>query len=87
MSSGLYYKNIMIVNDASTVVSDWCHNLEHHLRLSITLLQLSIMLLELSIMLLESSITLLEFSIILLENIYSIGITHDDHHITVIICL
>jgi len=28
--SGLYYKIIMMVNDASSVISEWRHNLEHH---------------------------------------------------------
>ncbi len=61
---GMYYKNIAIVNEASRVIREWCHNLEHKL-------QSSIMLLELSIVLQESSI-------ILLENILSTGVTHDD---------
>jgi hypothetical protein len=52
--SGLYYKNITVVNDASRVISGWCHNLEHHSQSSITLLESSVMLLELSVMLLES---------------------------------
>ncbi len=65
-SSGLYYKNIMIVNDASRVISEWCHNLKHHLR---------------------SSIMLPEQSIMLLDNINSTGVTHDDRHMTIIICL
>jgi hypothetical protein len=46
MTSGLYNKNIMIIKDASTVVSECSHNLEHHLLLSIMLLELSIMLVE-----------------------------------------
>jgi hypothetical protein len=29
-----YHKNIMIVNCASRVISEWCHNLEHPLRSS-----------------------------------------------------
>jgi hypothetical protein len=70
--SGLHYKNITVVNDASRVISEWCHNLEHHSQSSITLLESSIMLLELSVMLLES--------------IYSTGITHDDLHMKIIIC-
>jgi hypothetical protein len=70
---GLYYKNIMIVNDAAKVISEGRHNLEHHLRSSITLLESFIMLLELSIM--------------LLDNMYSTGITHDNHHMMIIICL
>jgi len=57
------------------------------IELSIMLIELSIMLLELPVVLLELSIILLELSIMLLENIYSIGITHDDHHMTVVICL
>ncbi len=69
--NGLHYKNITIVNDNSRVVSKWWHNLEHHSCSSIVLSELSIMLPELSIM--------------LLENIYSIGITHDNHHM--MICL
>jgi hypothetical protein len=44
---GLYYKNIMIINDASKVLS-----VEHHLQSSITLIEFSIMLLESSNMLL-----------------------------------
>jgi hypothetical protein len=36
---------------------------------------------------LESSITLLESSILLLENNYSTGITHDDHHMMIVMCL
>ncbi len=36
-------------------------------------------------MLLESSIMLLESSIMLLENIKSSGVTHDDHHTTIVI--
>ncbi len=64
---GLFYKNIMILNDASRVISGWCHNLEDHLWASITLIESLIMLLELSIMLLELSIMLLELSIMLLE--------------------
>ncbi len=32
---GLYYKNIMIVNDASRIISEWCHNMEHLLQSSI----------------------------------------------------
>jgi hypothetical protein len=51
------------------------------------LLELSIMLLELSIILLELSIKPLELSIMLLENIYSTGITHDDCHMLIVICL
>jgi len=65
MTSGLYYKTIMIKKDASTVVSECSHNLEHHLLLSVMLLELSIMLLELSIM--------------LIENIYSTGFTYSCH--------
>ncbi len=34
-----------------------------------------------SIMLPESSIMLLKSSIMLLDNIYTTGVTHDDHHI------
>jgi hypothetical protein len=48
------FKNIMIINDASSVVSEWCHNLEHPLQSSIMFLESSIMLLELSIMLREN---------------------------------
>jgi hypothetical protein len=73
-TSGLYYNNITIVNDTSRVTIEWHHNLEHHLLLSIMLLELSIMLLESSIM--------------LLENIFSTGITHDDYHmITQVACI
>jgi len=32
LNCGLYYKNIIIINDASRVVSERCHNLEHHSR-------------------------------------------------------
>ncbi len=32
LNCGLYYKNITIINDASRVVSERCHNLEHHSR-------------------------------------------------------
>jgi len=56
------------------------HNLEHHLRSSIMLLALSIVLLVWSIM-------LLELSNMLLDNIYSIGITNDLHHMTMVKCL
>ncbi len=70
---GLYYKNILIINDAARVISEWRHNLEHHLRSSITFLESSIMLLELSIM--------------LLDNMYSTGITHDNHHMMIVKCL
>jgi hypothetical protein len=73
LPSGLFYKNIMIVNDALRVISLWCHNLERYLRSSIKLLELSFMLLELSIM--------------LLKNVYNTGITHDNCHLTIIICL
>jgi hypothetical protein len=79
-------KNMTIVNDTTS----WSITLELSitlLELSIMLLGFSIMLLDLSFMLLELSIILLELSIMLLVNIYSIGITHDDHHMTVIICL
>ncbi len=30
--SGLYFKHVTIVNDASRVISECCHNLEHHSR-------------------------------------------------------
>jgi hypothetical protein len=40
----LYYNNIKIVNDTAGVISEWHHNLD--LWLLITLLELSIMLLE-----------------------------------------
>ncbi len=63
----------MIVSDTSRVVSEWTHNLEHNLRSSSALL--------------ESSIMLLESSIALLENIYSTGISHDNRHVMIIICL
>jgi hypothetical protein len=39
---GLYYKNITIVNDASTVVSELCHNLKRHFWLPIMLPESSI---------------------------------------------
>ncbi len=29
---GLYHKHITIVNDASRVIGEWCHHLEHHCR-------------------------------------------------------
>ncbi len=40
---GLYYKNIMIVNDSDTirVITEWRHNLEHHLPSYFTLLESS----------------------------------------------
>ncbi len=44
--SGLYEKSIAVINDASRVVSEWHHNLDYHLQLSIVLLESSIMLLE-----------------------------------------
>ncbi len=50
---GLYYKN-MVTNDASKVVSELWHNLEHHVQSSITLLESSIMLLEVWIMFLQN---------------------------------
>ncbi len=53
---------------------------------SITPLESSITLLESPITLLESSITLLESSITHTERIYSAGITHEDCHMTVMIC-
>jgi hypothetical protein len=53
---GLYYKNIVIINYATRVVSECCHNLEHHFWSLIILLESSFLLLELSIMLLEMSI-------------------------------
>jgi hypothetical protein len=72
--------NIMIVNEASRVISEWCHNLEHHL-------QSSIALLELSNMLLGSSTKLLESSIMFLESINNAGVTHDNDHMTILMCL
>ncbi len=91
----------MTINDAFRVISQGCYNLEHHIWLSIMLLESSIMILESSIMLLdssimhlessimllESSIMLLESSIMLLKNIHSAGITHADHHMPIVICL
>ncbi len=41
-------------------------------------------ILEPSIMLLELTIALLESSVMLLDNIYSTGITHDDHHVMIV---
>ncbi len=41
-SCGLSYKIIKIINDASKVMSEWRHNLEHHLRLPIMLQESSI---------------------------------------------
>jgi hypothetical protein len=70
---GLYYKIITIVNDASRAGSKCHHNLEHQLRLSI--------------MLLDSSIMLLELAMMLPENIYSTGITHEDRHMAIVMCL
>jgi len=67
----VYFKYIMIINDASRVVSEWCPNLEHHLRSSTIPLESSIMLLELPTM--------------LLENIYSAHITHDNGHLRIIL--
>ncbi len=37
-NSGLYYKNFTIINNASRVISKWCHKLSYHLLLSIMLL-------------------------------------------------
>ncbi len=88
VNSGLYYKNIMIVNYASRVISEWRNIWEHYLLSSIMLSESSITFLESSIMRIELSIVLLELSITLFENIYSTGVTHDDdHHITIIKCL
>ncbi len=77
---GLYYKNITSANDTFRAVSEWHHNLEHHLQSSVKLLESSIMLQESSIMLQESSIKLL-------ENIHSAGVSHDDHHMMIVMCL
>ncbi len=85
LSVACIIKNIMIVNDTSIIISEWCHNLECHLETSITLLELSIMFLELSIMFLELSIMFLELSIIIQENIHSTGINHED--VTSVVCL
>jgi hypothetical protein len=38
-------------------------------------------------MLLEASIMLLELSIMLIENIYSTGVSHDDCHMMIVMCL
>jgi hypothetical protein len=73
IASGLYYENIMIINDASRVVSEWHHCMEHHLQSSITIIDASVMLLESSIM--------------LLENIYKIGVTYDNCHMTIVIAV
>ncbi len=70
---GLYYKNITSVNDTFRPVSEWHNNLEHHLQSSVTLL--------------ESSIMLQESSIKLLDNIHSAGVSHDDHHMMIVMCL
>ncbi len=61
-SCGLYYKNLMIVNDNHNDATIWS-------------------------IILQLSITLLESSIMLPKDIYSTGITHNDHHMTIIICL
>ncbi len=37
-STDLSYKNITIVNDTILVISEWCHNLEHHLQLYLMIL-------------------------------------------------
>ncbi len=34
LNSGLHYKHIIIINDTSIVVNEWCHNLERHSRVS-----------------------------------------------------
>ncbi len=31
-SRGLHYEHITLINDATKVICDWCHNLEHHSR-------------------------------------------------------
>ncbi len=58
-ASGLYYKNITIVNDTSKVTSEWHQSLENNGWSSIMLLELLIMLLELLITVLELSFMLL----------------------------
>jgi len=63
---------MVIVNDAT------CWNIT---------LELLMTLLESSITVLESSIMLQELPIMLLENIYRIGIAHDDRHMTIVRCL
>jgi hypothetical protein len=70
---GRYYKNITIVNDTARAGSKCHHNLEHQLRLSI--------------MLLDSSIMLLELAMMLPENMCITGITHEDRHMTIVMCL
>jgi hypothetical protein len=61
--SGLYYKNITIVNDTFRVIRMMP-------QLEASFMKVILMTLEVSFLILESSITLL-------ENIYSTGITHD----------
>ncbi len=68
--SGLYYKNITIVNDASRVICEWHHNLEPIFRSPI--------------MLRESLIMLLESSIMLLVNVYKTGIVRDDCYMFIV---
>jgi hypothetical protein len=46
LNSGLYYKNITIVNDASRVLSECFQNLDQNLQSPITRLEWSITLLE-----------------------------------------
>ncbi len=46
VTSDMYHKNITNVNDASSVINEWRHNLAWHLLSSITLLESSIMLPE-----------------------------------------
>ncbi len=43
---GLYHKNIKILNEASRVIYEGCHNLKHRLWSSTTLIELSITLLD-----------------------------------------
>jgi hypothetical protein len=52
--------------------------------LVILLMIVILITLEVSFMLLEFSVHFLESSIMLLENIYSTGITHDDHQIFIV---
>jgi hypothetical protein len=69
---------LLVVNNAPRVVNYARRVVNNVLRVVYYALELSIMLLQLSIM-------LLELSIMLLEDIYSTGITHNDHNVTMFI--
>ncbi len=67
LTGGLYYNNITIINDTSRVIR--------------MMLQLGVSLRNITLMTTEVSFKLLVSSSMLLENIYSSGVTHDDHHL------